>query len=579
MKGNKWYWLLSTVLLLSLFLAACSGGDDEQTKGEGEETSEEGTDENTGEDNPTQGGTITYAIDSEPEGILNIHYYGTATDADVLGFMVESLIDYDENLEPQPNLASWETEDNKTYTFTFEEGVKWHDGDELTVNDWVFALETIAHPDYEGPRYANVQTIEGAEAFNKGEAESISGLEVVDDYTINVTFDEARVNNLVNVWSYPMHEEYWKDVPVKDMLEHEKTRMKPMGTGPFKIGNVVPGESYEYIANEDYWKGAPNLDKVIVKVIDNKAVTGALQNGEVDMVPVHPTMGKDVEAMENVDLVTYPGLSYYYVGFKFGKFDNEKKEIVEKNEKYADLKLRQAMYHAINREEWVEAFFGGYGTPVNAPVPSSHWIAADNDDLKNHYEYDPEKAKALLDEAGYEDTDGDGFREDPKGEKFVVNFAHYSSTNPTFEARAKALTQYWNEIGLQTELQMMESSLYYDSIEKDKKGIEVFFGGWSTGADPDPSALWKSDQLWNLPRWENEKSDQLLEDALNVEVVGTDKEKRKAIYTEWQQLTNEELPMLYIAELEEIMGINQRVGGVEYDVSGANNANEWYIKE
>ncbi|MFC0523330.1 oligopeptide ABC transporter substrate-binding protein [Pontibacillus salicampi] len=574
MKHRNVYWFLTLVLMLSLLLAACSSGEDTeaQTDADEGETEEEATKE------PVDGGTLTYGIDSEPEGILNIHFYGSAVDDEILGFMVDPLIEYDENLEPEPHLATWETEDNKVFTFTFEEGVKWHDGDELTVHDWVFAIETLAHPDYDGPRYTNVQTIEGAEAFNKGEADSISGLEVVNDYEIKVTFDQARVNNLVNVWAYPMHEDYWKDVPVKDMLKDEKSRTKSMGTGPFKMGNVVPGESYELIANEDYWKGAPKLDKVIVKVIDNKTVSGALQNGEIDMISVHPTLGEEIEKLDGVNLVTYPGLSYYYVGFKFGKFDNEKKEIASKNDKYDDLKLRQAMYHAINRQEWIDAFFGGYGSPVNAPVPTSHWIAADESDLTN-YEYDPEKAKTLLDEAGFEDTNGDGFRENPDGEEFVVNFSHYATTNPTFESRAKALTQYWNDIGLQTDLQMIEASLYYDKVEKDSDDIEVFFGGWSTGSDPDPTGLWSSETLWNYTRYDNEKSDELLAQALDVEVVGDDQEKRKDIYTEWQQLLNEELPMLYIGELQELVGMNERVGGVKYDVSENNNPNEWYITE
>ncbi|MYL32528.1 oligopeptide ABC transporter substrate-binding protein [Pontibacillus yanchengensis] len=585
MKNKRLYWLLSMVLMLSLFLAACNSGDDTEAQTDSEEdttedsSSDEGTEtEENADGEPKQGGTLTYAIDSEPEGILNVHYYGTATDFEILQFMVDPLFTYDENLAPEPHLANWETEDNKTYTFKFEEGVKWHNGDELTVNDWVFALETLADPDYEGPRYSNVQTIEGAEAYNKGEADSISGIEVINDYEVKVTFDKARVNNLINIWSYPMNENRWKDVPVSEILGHEYTRTTPIGTGPFKMGKVVPGETYEFIANEDYFKGAPNLDKIIVKVIDNKAVSGALQNGEVDMVPVHPTLGEEVESMENVELVTYPGLSYYYVGFKLGVFDNEKKEIVEQKEKYQDKKLRKAMYHAINRQEWIDAFFSGYGSPVDAPVPSNHWIAADDSDLQQ-YEYDPEKAKSLLDEAGYKDTNDDGFREDPNGDEFVVNFSHYSSTNPTFEARAKALTQYWNDIGLQTTLEMIEGSLYYDKIEKDSDDIEVFYGGWSTGTDPDPTALWSSDALWNYTRWNNEKSDELLEKALDVEVVGTDKEKRQEIYTEWQQLANEELPMLYIAELQELQGINKRVGGVEYDVSGSNLPNEWYIKE
>ncbi|MFD1019960.1 oligopeptide ABC transporter substrate-binding protein [Thalassobacillus hwangdonensis] len=590
MRNKKFLWLAAMMLILTMFLAACNGSDDANatddeektedtgdTGDSGEDTGDEGSDEEA-EGEPQQGGTLTYALDAAPEGLFHWNWYGIVTDAEVLGLFDDNLITFDEELKPQPNIASWETEDNKVFTFTFKEGVMWHNGDELVVDDWIFSLETLAHPDYDGPRYSNVQTIEGAEAYRNGEADSISGIEKVSDYEVKITFDKARVNNLLNLWTYPMNRTEFEGIEVADMEGSDPVRRDMVGTGPFKVNKVVPGESVELVANENYWQGKPNLDKIIVKVIDSTAVTGALENEDVDIVAVHPTIGKDVEAMENVELRTAPGLSYYYVGFKLGKFDNEAKEVTEQKDKYADKQLRQAMMYSINRQEWIDAFFGGYGKVVNRPVPTAHWIAADNSEL-NTYEYDPEKAKELLDEAGYVDTNDDGFREDPNGDEFVVNFAHYATGNPTFESRAKALTQYWEEVGLKSTLEMIEVNQYYDMIEKDHEDMEAFFGGWGYGADPDPSALWKSDQLWNYPRWVNEESDQLLDDALDVEVVGTDQEKRKDLYVEWQKIVNEELPMLFITELDEIYGVNKRVGGLTLDVSGMNSPHEWFVTE
>ena len=576
MKKKSLFWVLSMLLVLSVFLAACSKDNadtDTGTKDEGKTDDTEATDD--GE--PEKGGTLVYGIDTEPEGKFNFAFYDIATDAQILEFIDESLFTYDENLEIQPNLASWETEDSQHYTFTFEEGVKWHNGEELTVNDWVFALETIADKDYTGSRFTNVDTIEGAKDYRAGKADSISGLEVVSDYEINVTFDKPRVNNLLNVWSYPLPEKAFEGIAVADMAESEVVRSKPVGVGPFKVENIVPGESYELIRNDDYWNGDVNLDKIVVRVIDNTSTVGALQNGDIDLIEVQPVSAPEVEKLDNVDIVTAPGLSYYYVGFKLGKFDNDKLEIVEEKEKYQDKNLRKAMMHAINRQEWIDAFFFGYGEPVNKPVPSAHWISADDSDL-NQYPYDVEKAKELLDEAGYVDTNDDGFREDPNGEEFVIHFAHYATGNPTFEARSQAIAQYWEEVGLKAEVDMTEVTLYYDMIEKDDPSIETFFGGWSTGSDPDPSGLWKSDVLWNYPRYNNPESDALLEKALDIEEVGSDNDKRKEVYVEWQKLINEDLPMLFIAELEEIDGVSKKVGGFERNVAGKNNAAEWYKK-
>ncbi|TDL35324.1 oligopeptide ABC transporter substrate-binding protein [Jeotgalibacillus sp. S-D1] len=569
MKKKSLLLMLAMLLVLSAFLAACSS--DNGNEGDNEEGSGE-------EGEAAKGGTLTYGFETAPEGLFNWAFYGIATDADVLNLFDESLISYDENLQPEPGIASWETEDNKTFTFTFEQGVMWHDGVELTVNDWVFALETIAHPDYDGPRYANVQTIEGAPAFNAGDADSISGLKVIDDYTLEITFDEARVNNLVNVWSYPMSEAQFKDIPVAEMSASPQVRQNPVGLGPFKVENIIPGESIEMVKFDDYWKGEPNLDGIVIQVLDSSTIVGAIGQGDIDMVYLAPVNGEEVEALDNVEVITYPGLSYYYVGFKLGTFNAETKEIKEDKAKYEDLNLRKAMAHAINREEWIDAFFFGYGDPIDGPVPSNHWIAAASEDLET-YEYDPEKAKEILADAGYKDIDDDGFVEDPNGEKFVAKFSHYQTTNPTFETRAQAIVQYWEEVGIKSELEMVEINLYYDMIEKDDEAIETFFGGWGTGTDPDPTALWGSDQLWNYPRFKNEESDKLLADALNVDIVGTDQEARKDLYIEWQNLVTENLPMIFVAELQEIVALSDRAENITFDVSGYNSPHEWSLKQ
>ncbi len=565
MKKN-WLTLTALMLILSAFLAACSGGGEKTSTNEGSNAAGE----------PQDGGTLVYSLDSAPEGLFNWSFYSNTTDAEVIDFFDESLISYDENLRPQPNIASWKTDDNKVYTFTFKEGVKWHNGEELTVNDWVFALETLADKDYDGPRYSSVQTIEGAPAYHDGSADSIAGLKVIDDYNIEITFDKARVNNLENVWTYAMPAKEFEGIAVKDMASSEQVRTKPVGLGPFKVKNIVPGESVEFERFDDYFNGKPHLDGVVLKVIDPSLTIGELQNNTLDMTAFHPSIKADIEALDNVKIEQYPGLSYYYIGFRLGTWDGSKN--VMNDPKYQDLKLRQAMYYAMNRDEWNEAFFYGVGKTVNTPVPSNHWISADNSELEQ-YKYDPEKAKSLLDEAGYKDVDGDGFREDPNGDPFTVKFSHYATNNPTFETRAQAIVQYWEEVGLKTELSMTDVNLYYDQIEKADKSIEVFFGGWSTGTDPDPSGLWRSDALWNYSRWVSEKSDQLLDDALDVSIVGTDQEKRKELYVEWQKQFMEELPALPVAELDEIMALNKRVQGVTFDVSGTNRPNEWWIQQ
>ncbi|MHC0037698.1 oligopeptide ABC transporter substrate-binding protein [Pseudoneobacillus sp. C159] len=564
-------WMFAFMLILSAFLAACSDKSDKASSGNNNDN------QGTEEVGPKEGGILTYALDSEFKGILNWNFYDLDGDDDILEFIDENLIGFDENLKPEPNIASWETTDNQHFTFTFEKGVKWHNGEELTVHDWVFALETIATLGGEHHRWSNVNTIDGVVAFNEGEADKISGLEVVDDYTLKVKFDKARINNLENLWTYPLSRKEFEGIAPKDMLASPQVRTKPIGTGPFKVVKVIPGESIELVRNEDYFKGKPHIEKVIIKVIDSSLTTGELKNGTVDMTPFHPSIRPEIDALDNVEIVRIPATSHYYIGFKFGKFDGKKN--VMNNPKYANKKLRQAMLYALNREEWVDAFFNGLGKPINRPIPSGHWIAAPNEELPNQYTYNPKKAKELLDEAGYKDIDGDGFREDPNGDKFEVKFSHYATGNPTFEARAKAFTQNWEEVGLKSSLQMPDVNLYYDQLEKDDKALEVFYAGFGTGADPDPLPSWGITSIWNYSRWVNEEAEKLLQDAIDISVVGTDSDKRRGLYVDWQKIINEELPVLPIVELEDVMAINKRVKGVVYDISGANSKHLWWINE
>src|SRR5699024_6758212 len=142
--------------------------------------------------------------------------------------------------------------------------------------------------------------------------------------------------------------------------------------------------------------------------------------------------------------------------------------------------------------------------------------------------------------AGYKDVDGDGFREDPNGDEFVVKFSHYAGP-AAFEGRTQAIMQNWEDVGLKTELasgQLIEFNTYNEMKDNDDKNIEVFFGSWSVRYDRNPSSLWHISAEWNYERWVNELSDELLEDSLSE--ASFDEEYRKNVYIDWQKLFNEE---------------------------------------
>ncbi|TDQ42126.1 oligopeptide ABC transporter substrate-binding protein [Aureibacillus halotolerans] len=575
MKGKK-VWLLMLVFALVMVLAACNGGSTDNAATD--ETPVDGEDEGGDEEAttaPPENNVVTMAIDTNFGGIFEPAFYSNAVDADVIEFMHDSLFAYDENIQFQPYIASWETEDELTYTFTLEDGITWHNGDPLIAADWAYALETIAHPDYSGVRYSNVSHIVGADAKQSGEAETISGIEVVDDLTLKVTFKEKLVNNLLNLWDAPMPSKYYEGIPVAELPDSPKVRQEPIGFGPFKVKEVREGEYIEFEKFEDYWQGAPKLDGVIVRTYDPSVTQGAFENGEIDIMGIRAADAKAFSGIDHLTTTEVQGLSYSYVGFKLGHFDEELGRAVMDRPKFEDLELRTAMYHAINRPALLEAFLDNGGSVTNSVVPATHWIAAEPDQL-TQYDYNPEKAMQILDDAGYVDVDGDGLRENPEGQPLQINFDHYDGP-ANFEGRAMALIQSWQDIGLNVELNgsLKEVNLYYELVENDDEQIDVYFGGWSVGADPDPSGIWRSDVAFNYPRWYSEESDALLAEALKT----FDEEERKEIYVEWQQLVNEELPLLPLWTNNDYYAQNNRLQGVTYDWSGAfDDAHLWSVQ-
>lgn len=569
-KAYRYLWFLS--LIVVVVLSACGKN--------GNETSN--TSNKTGKSD-AKGGTLTVGIAEPPEGNFQSIFTGSTGDSNVIDFFNDSLIDVGDDLKIKPKILSWEKDknDDLKYTFKVKKGIQWQDGNPFTINDWVFTLETLADPDYDGPRYSGVAVIQGAEEKRNGQADRISGIKKIDDYTAEITFKEHKANNLLELWtSAPISEKVFKDIPVKDMAKSDAVRKNPIGIGPYKVKRIVDGESVELVKNKDYWRGEPNIDNINLRVVEQTSMTQALENGDIDMATITAPIAKEIKdsGSENLQLLQAPSTSYAIVGFVLNDYDKKAQKIGKERPKYQDKKLRQAMAYAINRKEWIDAFYYGYGKPLNGLIPSAHWSGAKEGDVKE-YKYDVDKAKQLLDEGGYKDKDGDGFREDPQGKPFVVNLKHYAGSNPTFEPRTAALKGYWEKVGLKTKVEMEEFGKYSSDLEKSSKDMEVYFRTWQQGSDPDPSELYRSTALWNESRYNNPKADKILDEAVDTKVVGDDNDKRKEKYLEWQKIMAEDVPVIPIVELEDVTAVNSRVKNFEVSLKGSNPIYEWSVED
>ncbi|WP_077301804.1 oligopeptide ABC transporter substrate-binding protein [Virgibacillus pantothenticus] len=579
MKENRWRIVLSAIMLgLVLMLAACGG--DEESKSDKSDDAKSGKDgkqiysiddfnvETKNEGKAIDGGHLKFGVvtDTAIEGLLNFNFYSGAHDVEFIKWFDESLLDADETHNfNQDGAATFEVDDSgKVYTFKIRDNVNWHDGKPVTAEDWAFAYEVIGHPDYPGVRYGDDFTIiEGMEEYHNGKADSISGIEVVDEKTLKITYKEASPSLLSGgIWSYALPKHIFKDIPVAKMAESDAVRKNPIGMGPYKVDSITPGEAVVLTKNEDYWQGEPKLDKVTVKVVNPKTVVQALKTGEVDTVHEFPAdQYPDNADMSNVEFLGNIDMAYSYIGFKLGTWDKEKKVVKpDPNKKMADVNLRKAMWHAIDNDTVGKQFYNGLRWNATTLIPPSHPNFHDKDNPG--ITYDPEKAKKILDEAGYKDTNGDGMRENPDGKELVINFASMSG-GETAEPIANYYIQAWKNVGLNVQLldgRLQEFNSFYDRIGQsgdDDPKIDVYLAGWGVATDVNPAGLYGRDALFNFTRYASEENDKLLKQGVSKDAM--DLEYRQKVYKDWQQLMVEEVPVIPTNYRAKIVPVNKRV--------------------
>ncbi|HCW7232878.1 TPA: ABC transporter substrate-binding protein [Staphylococcus aureus] len=387
------------------------------------------------------------------------------------------------------------------------------------------------------------------------------------DAVVEGYFNENLLTTVALKLTNQLSKKYLSDVPIKDLAKSDKIRKYPIGIGPYKVKKIVPGEAVQLVKFDDYWQGKPALDKINLKVIDQAQIIKAMEKGDIDVTnDATGAMAKDAKSSNaGLKVLSAPSLDYGLIGFVSHDYDKKANKTGKVRPKYEDKELRKAMLYAIDREKWIKAFFNGYASEINSFVPSMHWIAADPKEL-NDYKYDPEKAKKILDKLGYKDRDGDGFREDPKGNKFEINFKHYSGSNPTFEPRTAAIKDFWEKVGLKTNVKLVEFGKYNEDLANASKDMEVYFRSWAGGTDPDPSDLYHTDRPQNEMRTVLPKSDQYLDDALDFDKVGIDEKKRKDIYVKWQKYMNDELPGLPMFQGKSITIVNDKVRNLDIEI-------------
>ena len=565
-------WKLTIIFLVLIFAMSCSPGK-KRSEMPGAKLNLSLFPIKTSNNEPAiEGGTLQVAIvkDDPLVGVFNEVLYTDGYDGDIIStFLSSGIFEVDENFEITDTGAATLKVDakNKKATIKIKDGIKWSDGQPLTADDVIYAYEVVGNKDYPGVRYTEEsQKIVGMKEYHSGSAKNISGIKKIDDKTVEISFSQlgqsiyAVGNGLIGN-ALPKH--YLKDIPIKDLISSDKIRVKPVTLGPYNLTKVSRGESLEFTANPYYYRGKPKINKAILQVVNSQSIVAALKAGKYDYVMSMPdSLYNNYKDLKNIETLGQKDLYYSYLSFKLGHYDKAKGEnITNPNAKMADVRLRQALAYGINVEEIAQAFYFGLRQEATSSIPPVFKKYFPKD-LKG-YPYNPEKAKQLLDEAGYKDVNGDGYREDKNGKPFEIKMA-FMAGGDVAEPLAQNYIQSWKKIGIKAVLtsgRLLAFQNFYEKVEGDSKDIDVFFGAWGVGTTLDPTGSAGRKSQLNYSRFVSEENDRLMGEILGEKSLTIPNYKAEA-FKNWQKYYIEqavEVPLMYRYKLTPV---NKRLKNV-----------------
>ncbi|MGT2799261.1 oligopeptide ABC transporter substrate-binding protein [Streptococcus marmotae] len=567
-KSTKFYSLAAVTLLSASVLAAC-GSTGNKNASSANEASLSFPGEVTHDGSAIKGGQLNYAIvaASASTGLLIDELTENNVDS-TFGTMVdESMFGYDGDRKlDDSGLAKVDFDvKEKTVTVTLNgKDYKWSDGQPFTIDDYIFTIEKMADKGYTGVRFGDgFKNIVGMDEFVDGKADSVSGIEKVDDYSVVLHMKEMTPSMMYaggDVPAYVMPKHIFKDIPVAEWEKSDYARAttKFVGMGPFKIKEVVSGESVTFVANENYYAGKPTIDTLKMDIVSPDTIVSEMKAGHYDYAEMPTDQLDSFKDASNFTVLGTLASSYEYLSFNLGKYDKDaKKNVMNPDAKMNDVKLRQAMGYALDTKTAGEKLYSGLYHPATSLIIS--FFGDLHDSELEGYTYNPEKAKKLLDEAGYKDVDGDGIREDKNGKPFKISLAARKRTEAN-EALIQQYQNWWKEVGLNVELytgRTMELNSFYDTIEANDENIDAYLAGWSTGYDPNPTGLWGAEAPFNYSRYVSDENTKLLKAISSEESF--DEKKNLDNYKKWQENAEKEAFAIPLFESEKLIAVNKRV--------------------
>ena len=488
------------------------------------------------------GGAPARAATSKRGGVWRMAIYGNPTaypitvpgklvDLLVNKTMYSTLVKYElrnGHIQVVPELAeSWTANAGLTeYTFKLRRGAKWHDGRPVTADDVKFTIDAQLNPK--------------VNAGFAGVVSAISQATVVDPGTIRFTMKYPYASLPVmlgyNIAIVPKHLLEGQDLnqPVQ-FIQH------PVGSGPFKFKGFVQDSHFEVEANKDYYGGTPMLDGIVFKVItDGNARLAQIRAGEIDFTIIDPPQVAAVQGAPNLTVRRAPQVNYYFFAVNHDQ------------PKLADVRVRQALSYAIDRQAIVANILKGDARPATGPI--NPLLGDFYNSTVESYPYDLGKAQGLLAEAGWKKGQ-DGVLINGKGEKFTLLFNGPKGYPVMEQVIAYAQHQY-QRLGIAVTLDIVDWPVHLDKYQK--RQYDLLMEWWITPPDPDLYDHYYSGSPSNWWSYKNPAVDKLLVAARSE----SDVKKRIALVRELQAMLAKDVPVIYLYYPQELQALNKRTQGL-----------------
>lgn len=474
---------------------------------------------------PRDGGQIVRRLESDLQ-TLDYIQHTTEDERQVLALIYEPLIEFDQNLQPVPGVATrWRVEDEgRTYVLDLDPRARFSDGQPVRAADVVFTLQTIL--DDESPQFAT-----WFEGLDREKTKAMG------DHTVRAVFAEPRAGRLYsfNIGVLPEH-------------SFGKQKEAPLGSGPYVLRRRERGRSILLERRDDYWREKPHIASILFRPIADDAVAWkAVQHGDVDVARVN----NDVWFRVKDDRAVKRKVEFYDAWL------NSYNAIVWNLDDplFADARIRRALAMTFDRQGVIDRLYHGQARPVSGPFAPDQWA---NNGAVVPVEFNLQGAAALLASAGWNDSDSDGVL-DREGKAFAFDLL-IPAGNAASTGQSQVLQESLRTIGVKLEIRPLDEAAFFETVLK--RNFQAAFLAVVNEPDPDPSTFFHSGQIppegFNLAGYRNAEADQLMETARRE----FDQSRRADLYHQLHEILARDQPWLWTVQVASKWAVNRRVRNV-----------------